>query len=263
MTTGRARLTVHSLWNFVRTDVSSAVIALLALLAVWEIVGFFVVPRWLPRLALVLSEAGTLLSDGRFMGVLGTSVGETLLGFAIGTVLGATAGVAVVRSQKANMALRLYIVAILTVPSVVVAPILLVIFGVSQVNIVILVVIFVIGLVAITTTAAVRSLDQALVDMASVYGCRPLRMIWMVVLPFIMPTFMSGAHLGMARGFKGMIVGQVFVGVIGLGAYETRFEQAFTAVGMWSIALILIATALVFVWILRGLDHVLSYWAYQ
>lgn len=259
----RARLIRHSLAQFVRTDVVTALGAIVFALVVWEIIGVFVVTRWLPRVTAVLANVGSLLADGNFVTVLLSSLGETLLGFVIGTAVGTAAGVAMVRSDRANQALRIYVLALLTLPSVVLAPILLVIFGVSQVNIVVLVVIFVIGLVAITTTAAIRSMDRSLIDMGLAYGCRGMRLTATIVLPFVLPAFMSGIHLGMSRAFKGMIVGQTFIGVIGVGAYEAHYEDAFNAVGMWSIALILIGLALIFVWIVRGLDHVLNFWAYQ
>lgn len=259
----KSRAIARSLQQFGRSDLLPAIVAIGVAVAIWGVITIFVVPTWLPRPFTVASKAGALLGDSAFISALLSSLGLTVLGFAIAVCVGSVAGIAVALNATANMALGPYIYVILVMPSVVLAPVLLVVFGISSVNILVIVIVFAVGLIAVNTAGAVRSVDQSLLEVGRVYGATGLTLVRKIIAPSILPTFFTGLHLGITRAFKGMVVGQEFVGVIGIGIYQERFQNSFDAAGIWSLALILIGVALIFTWVVRAADHVLNYWAYQ
>jgi NitT/TauT family transport system permease protein len=65
----------------------------------------------------------------------------------------------------------------------------------------------------------------------------------------------------MGRAVKGMIIGELFVTVVGLGALERRSSSSFDAVGMWAIGLVVIGLAVVCMWLVQALDRAIDRWA--
>ncbi len=90
-----------------------------------------------------------------------------------------------------------------------------------------------------------------------------LGLVRTVLIPAMSPQFFSGLHLGMARAMKGMIVGQVVVGIIGIGEYEAQFQQVFDSVGVWSIAVLLVGASLAMTWIVKAIESFVNHWAYR
>lgn len=259
----RYRLMWQSLLHFVRNDVLTAALGMVGVVVIWEIVSLFTSRPWLPPPGTVISTMGSLLEDAEFRSAFLSSLGQTLIGFAIAVVVGATCGIAMAVSRLANMALRYYVDGLLIVPSVALAPVLIIVFGITTLNVIILTTLFAVAIIAINSASAVRSMDETWMEVGRVMGANRTELIWRIMIPAILPQFFGGLHLGVTRAFKGMIVGQVFLGVIGIGAYLAQFQQAFDGAGIWSIAVLLIAASLLLTWTVRATDHVINYWAYR
>lgn len=259
----RYRLMGRSLLSFATHEVAAALAAIAVAIGVWELLTIAARIRYIPPPGDVASKLSQLFGDPEFRSAFFTSVEDTLIALAFAIVIGGLTGLLLALSRIAHLALRYYVDALLIVPPVALAPILIVIFGISSNNIIAISALFAYPIVAVSSAAAVRSVDPAWIEVGRVFGASRHRLIIHLMLPGIMPHYFSGLHLGVTRGFKGMIVGQVFLGVIGVGGYEARFQQAFDVAGIWSIAVILIASALILTWTVKALDHLVNYWAYR
>ncbi len=230
--------------------------------AVWELIALTANVQWLPAPTAVVSRIGQLFSDPAFRSTALSSGATALGGFAVATVLGAACGLAMGLSRIVAAGLRIYVDALLIIPTVALGPVFVVIFGITSTSVFILCVLYAFGIITLTTEHAFRGVDRLWLEVGAVYGADRRRLVTRIILPGVAPAFLGGLHLGMARAFKGMIVGQVFLGVLGIGAYEAQFEEAFDSVGIWSIAMVLIAMALVLSWLVKLADHVINHWAY-
>jgi ABC-type nitrate/sulfonate/bicarbonate transport system permease component len=67
----------------------------------------------------------------------------------------------------------------------------------------------------------------------------------------------------MGRAVKGMIVGEIFVTVVGLGGLERRFSSSFDSAGIWAIVVVVVAAAMVLTTAIQGIDRVLNRWAHE
>lgn len=258
----RRRHIWHSTREFLLHDILASLVAVLAALIVWELVALVVNLEWLPTPTAIVSELGDLFSDGSFRAAALSSGGIALGGFAVATILGGLCGLAMGLSRVVAAGLRIYVDALLIIPTVALGPVFVVIFGITSTSVFILSILYAFGIVAISTEHAIRGVDPIWLEVGAVFGANRRRLITQIILPGVAPAFFGGLHLGMARAFKGMIVGQVFLGVLGVGAYEARFEEAFDSVGIWSVAVVLIAMALVLTWLVKLVDHIVNYWAY-
>jgi NitT/TauT family transport system permease protein len=260
----KARMVGRSLVHFAIRDVGAAVLAITAAAVVWALATLVVNEDWLPTPAAVWSKSTGLLADPAFRGVFVSSLKEAAIGFAIATAIGTTAGLAMGFSRWADDGLRPYLDLLLVVPPAALAPILIVIVGLSNALTILMATIFAVSVIGISTAAAAKDVDKSLMEVGLVFGARGrLRLIKTIVVPAMSPAYFTGLHLGMARAMKGMIVGQVVVGVIGIGAYEAQFQQVFDSVGVWSIAVLLVAASLFMTWLVKAADSMLNYWAYR
>jgi NitT/TauT family transport system permease protein len=259
----RRLLRRRSLKHFVTHDVVTAVIGSAAAVVVWQLATLVLTERWLPTPAAVAGELGTLLTDSGFRGAFTSSLAALLIGFFIALVLGTILGIAMAVSQLADHALRYYVDALLIVPPVVLAPVLIVVFGITQTNVIAIVSIFAVAIIAINSASAVRGIDDSFVEVGRMLGANRIELLTRILMPAMLPQFFAGLHLGVTRAFKGMIVGQVFLGVIGIGGYLARFQQGFNTAGIWSIAIILISLALLLTWTVKAIDHVVNFWSYR
>ena len=248
--------------RFVRRELLTSIVALLVGALLWQLVAVGSRAPWLPTFTAVVSSSLRLLGHSNFRDALRSSVADTAVGYAISVVLGGVAGIAMGLSKLVDAALKQYLNLLLFVPPIVTAPIFLVIFGLSRSTLLAVIVVFSATVIALNCKLAVAQTGTERLDVAAVFGATRWQRLTRVVMPGAMPLIFTGLYLGVGRAVKGMIIGQLFIAVIGLGAFEARFEQSFDAVGIWSIALIVIVLSLTLAWIVRFIDSVVNYWAY-
>jgi NitT/TauT family transport system permease protein len=74
---------------------------------------------------------------------------------------------------------------------------------------------------------------------------------------------MAGVRVGAARAVKGMINGEMFIGVVGLGGVVVRAGRAFDSTTILAVLLMLIALAFLLVWAIQALDRRMTAWMPQ
>ena len=60
-----------------------------------------------------------------------------------------------------------------------------------------------------------------------------------------MPEILAGIRLGLIRGVKGVVIGQLLVAIVGYGALFETFSRNFRMAEFWALTIILFAFALV------------------
>lgn len=246
-----------------RRDVLTGLVALAVGAVVWELVSLLVPLDWLPRFSEVMASTGDLLQDPAFRAALVESTVYVLEGYLLSAVIGIVIGAAMGLVPLVDRALRYYLDLALFVPPIVMAPVFLIVLGLSRTTLLAIIVVFASTVIAVNTRTAVAGTDEQLRDVARSFGADRRTVLTRVVLPGALPLVFVGLHLGIARAVKGMIIGQLFLAVIGLGAYSARFERAFDAVGTWSVAVLVIALSLVLSWVVKVADVVVNDWAYR
>ena len=163
--------------------------------------------------------------------------------------------------RKVEMALDIYIYALLTAPSLVFAPVFFAIFGLSQVTI----------LAVIVMYSRLHHHRQHRLPRSGT--CRRRSSRWAapsaprsasssakVILPAALPLIMAGLRLGMGRAVKGMINGEMFIAIVGLGAVVMSAGRRFDAAGVLAVLLVIIVVAIVAVKLVQIVDRRLTSW---
>jgi len=244
-----------------RAEWGPAVLSVLAGLALWEIAARLWTIQFLPPFSTVVQTAVRMTLAGQIVGNLGFSLGNLAVGYGLALVVGIGVGLGAGRYRKIEYALDPILAGMLASPKLLFVPVLYVMFGVSrgaQIAVIFLSAVFII---AANTMSGVRTVDAATVQMALVFGASRRQLFWKVLLPGSLPLTMAGVRLGMGRAVAGMITGEMFITLSGLGAQLRTYGNRFDAAGVFAILLVVVAVALV---CSRGVRHVerrLTRWA--
>jgi NitT/TauT family transport system permease protein len=213
--------------------------------AIWELAGRLLQISFLPPLSSVLGTAWNLIASGQILGDLTSS----LLGLAVGYVLAAAGGVALGfamgRYRKVEYLFDLYINALLAAPKIIFIPVLFAFFGVSHAVQIAVVFLSAFFNIVVNTMSALRTVDASYVEMAQSFGASEFQLLSRVLLPGALPLTMAGLRLGMGRAVKGMINGEMFIAVFGLGGLLRTYGSRFDAEKVFAILLVVIVVALV------------------
>jgi NitT/TauT family transport system permease protein len=164
---------------------------------------------------------------------------STLLGFAMGTVLGLVLAVAIVHSRTLDRALLPWIVASQTVPVLAIAPIVLVILGslgfsgAAPKAVIAMYLCF--FPVTVAMVQGLRSPQRIETEMLHTYAASRWQALWFLRLPASLPFLFPALRVGVAAGLVGAMVAELPTGAqAGLGARLLTGSYYGNTVQIWS-----------------------------
>lgn len=248
--------------SFLSAAVSPGIVGLAIGAVLWELLGRVLNFAFFPPLSGVLNRLVELTLAGQILGNLATSLTNLALGFAISAFIGIGTGMLMGAYRKVEMALDFYVFALLTAPTLVFAPLFFSIFGAGNPRASILGVIFMytVFIIIVNTTAAIRGVPAPLIEMGRSYCANERQLFFKIILPAATPLIMAGLRLAMGRAVKGMINGEMFIAIVGLGRVVTSSGNRFDAEGVLAVLIVIILVALIAVKLIQMLDQRLTGW---
>ena len=245
-----------------RHDFTSAT-SLVAGILLWELAGHLLGFAFLPPLSEVLRATWRLTLDGELPVCLSASLLSLLAGYVLAVGFGVPLGLLMGRFRTVEHLLDPYFSAFLAAPSLVYVPVLFALFGVSRLTQVSVVFIYAFFVIATNTMSGIRSVKRTHVEMARSFGASELALWHRVFLPGALPLIAAGLHLGLGRGIKGMINGEMLIAFVGLGALLRRYGGRFDAADVLGILVVVVAVALIGDLLLRRVERRLVHWPDQ
>jgi NitT/TauT family transport system permease protein len=229
-------------------------------LAVWEFLGWTLNYTFLPPASRVAARVLELIATGQVVGPLSGSLTNLALGLGISLIIGVALGLGMGASRRLSYALDPYVNALLTAPSLVFAPVFFSIWGLGRQSIVALIVTYSVFVVIVNTSAAVRAVPHELQDMARSFNATESQAFRAVVMPAAMPLMFAGFRVATARAVKGMINGEMFIALIGLGKLIEDAQHQLDATTVISVLVIVVTVALVLMVVLGRIDARINGW---
>ncbi|WP_328766964.1 ABC transporter permease [Streptomyces sp. NBC_00286] len=127
-------------------------------------------------------------------------------------------------------------------------------------SIVAVVVMYSLFIIVISTASAVRAVPEHLTEMAHLYGANERQLLLKIVVPAALPLAMAGIRLGIGRAVTGMINGEVFIAVVGLGRVLTQAGGRFDSETVLAVLLAVVLVALAAVGLVQWTDHPVNGW---
>ena len=177
-------------------------------LALWEILSrvvvanplFLAAPSQIFAAVISLGESGEL---GHHMAISGL---EFVMGYAIASVLGIALGLAMASSVTAKQVSQPWISGLYATPTIALAPLFILWFGIGIWSKVLVVILLVLFPVTINTEAGLRTTSPRLIEMLRSFGATPRQIFLKVSLPSATPFILAGLKLGIGRGLIAVVV---------------------------------------------------------
>jgi NitT/TauT family transport system permease protein len=184
-------------------------------------------------------------SSGAIWEHIGITLLETVLAFAIGTVLGLGVGLWLALSATASALADPYIKAANAMPRVVLAPIFAVWFGLGIWSKVALGVTLVFFIVFFNVYQGVKEVSPALIANARMLGASRRQLLSHIYLPSATSWVFSSLHTSVGMAFVGAVVGEYLGSARGVGYLILQAEGAFDINTVFAGILVLTVFALV------------------
>ena len=152
---------------------------------------------------------------------------ETLSGFALALVVGLSLSLLIDASSVARDALYPILVVSQTIPTIAIAPLLVIWFGYGIWPKVIVVGLVCFFPIVVNTADGLRSADPDLIALLRTMGASRRDTFFKVRLPGAMPTIYSGVKIAITYSVVGAILGEWVGGSKGLGIFMLRSSNSF------------------------------------
>jgi NitT/TauT family transport system permease protein len=153
------------------------------------------------------------------------TVRGALIGFAVGSLAGILAGVAVAEVRAASLAFYPLVIAIQSMPTVAVAPLIVVYLGVGLASKIATVGLLCFFPVFVNTVAGIRAADPRLIDLYRSASATRLRMLADVKLPGAVDHIMASLQIAIVLAFVGCVVSEFVASTAGLGYIVKTFAS--------------------------------------
>jgi NitT/TauT family transport system permease protein len=233
-----------------RLVVALQIALLVVALGTWEVCARtgLVDPFFFGMPSGVIEQIRTWIAEGTSLGPLWVQVlvtlEETLLGFAIGALLGVLFGVALGRNRLLADVFGVYVKIANSIPRVVLGSIFVIALGLGMASKVALGVVMVFFVVFGNAFQGVREADRNLIANARILGASPRQVTWSVIMPSALGWILASLHVSFGFALVGAVVGEFLGARQGIGLLIATAQGAFNANGVFAAMFILAVVAL-------------------
>jgi sulfonate transport system permease protein len=211
-------------------------------------------PAQIGQAAVTLWRQGLLVPD------LAISLTRAVEGFALGLAIGACAAVVAGLWRAGEQGFNGLVQILNTIPLLALLPIMIVWFGIGEESKVLLISIGAGVPIYLNLFAAIRGVDQGLIEMATAAGASRWRLISRVLLPGALPGFLVGLRFALAYSVLGLVAAEQVNADSGIG-FMINQAQSYDRVDEIYLGLVIYAIlGLAADQVVRLLERVLLAW---
>ena len=192
----------------------------LLILIIWEVAsGRFLDVSFFSSPSAIMTRIIDDLGNGRLIHHGTETYRNIVLGYGMGIVIGGVLGYLSGLSQRLASIIEPYAILLHAIPKVVVAPLLVIWFGIGSASKLALAALMVFFLMFFNTFMGVRSINHEYIHLARIMGAKTKDVVFRVVLPYITPYFITGLKQSIGFAMIGVIIGEFIAPSKGLGYY--------------------------------------------
>ncbi len=227
----------------------------------WEIVGRAELILLFPPFSGVIAALGELVLSPKFHAATLTTLWTFCTGMALAIVAGIALGILMGRVKAAENLLGMWVNVFASAPLSALVPVLMILFGMGETTIVVSVFLFAIWIIALDTQAGVKHITPSLIEMARSFGAGRRDLYAKIILFAALPEILAGIRIGLIRGVKGVVIGQLLVSIIGYGELFELYSRSFLMEEFWALTIVLFAFALIIAELVGMLEKRIEYYA--
>jgi NitT/TauT family transport system permease protein len=251
-----------------RPEVVLAPALLVVILVTWEY-GV----RWLETPTYILPPPSNIVvalwrglnegmfSRGGYWLHAGVTLWEVLLGFFIGSGVGLLLGTVISQFRILEATLRVYIVAIQSLPKIALAPIIVLWFGFGLTSKVVIICLLTFFPLLVTSMAGFKAVDVERLELMRSLGANSWQIFWKVRLPSALPYIFAGLDMAAVFAVVGAVVGEFVGAQRGLGTLILSMNSQMDTAGTFSVFIILALVGVILHKGLRLVEKRLLFWS--
>jgi NitT/TauT family transport system permease protein len=202
-----------------------------------------------------------LFSRGGYWLHAGVTLWEVLLGFFIGSGVGLLLGTLISQFRILEATLRVYIVAIQSLPKIALAPIIVLWFGFGLTSKVVIICLLTFFPLLVTSMAGFKAVDVERLELMRSLGANSWQIFWKVRLPSALPYIFAGLDMAAVFAVVGAVVGEFVGAQRGLGTLILSMNSQMDTAGTFSVFIILALVGVVLHKGLRLVERRLLFWS--
>lgn len=231
------------------------------LLLLWQVLAMVLAHRLFPTPVTVAQEFWHLTTEGRLLPDLGKTLFRAGTAFILAMLLGTALGILLGRQTWLDRLFSGWLIVGLNLPAIVVAIVLYIWLGLTDLALILAVIVNKVPLVITTIREGVRSFSADYDELATALRLSNWRRLKLIFLPQLTPFILAAARTGLSLIWKIVLVFEVLGSDGGVGYRISVLFQFFDITGIlaYAAAFILVVVALEY-GILRPLERKLLQW---
>lgn len=198
--------------------ITTMIVAVL-FLAAWEFLPpAFDVPRYIiPTASQCLDELLRMIRLDNLVGHTVSTFTITVVGFGVGSLMGAVIGYLLGMSPFWEKVLSPYILALQIAPKVAFAPLFIMWFGFTIWPKLLVTILIVFFPILVNVLQAMKTVDRDIINLARAYNLSRFEIFRKIEFPSTLPALLAGLRIGSTLAVIGVTVGELVGGNTGLG----------------------------------------------
>lgn len=195
------------------------IFVLVAFLGLWELLTYTNVldPFFVSSPSRIIAQIITLARSGTLWTHSWITLYETLIGFAIATVLGYIIAILLWWNEKVRKIFEPYIIVLNSLPKIALGPVIILWVGAGTKAIVLMCVLICIVITTMSMLSAFLSVDEGKILLLKSMNANKFKILYKLVLPSSMPEFVSVLKINVGMSWVGSIMGEYLTSKAGLG----------------------------------------------
>lgn len=201
----------------------------------WELVGRAELLLLIPPFTDVIHAAFTVFPTSKFQHAVAITLEAFAWGMALAVAVGIPLGTLMGRFKPVDEVFGVWVNVFVSAPLTAVVPVLMAILGFGQTTVITTVFLFAVWVIVLDTRAGIKSVNKSLIEMARSFGASRFEIYRKILLLAALPEILAGIRLGLIRGVKGVVIGQLLIAVIGLGELFELYSRNFLMAEFWAL----------------------------
>lgn len=238
-------------------------LAIFVLLSVWQLasgtgmIEAYLLPSPVDVVKAFVSEFPLLMENAK------VTLLEAFIGLFFGVLTGFVIAVIMDRFDKLYQAFYPIIVLTQTIPTVAIAPLLVLWFGYEMLPKVILIVLTTFFPITVSLLDGFRSVDKDMINLMKSMGATKMQIFRHVKFPGALSQFFASLRISASYAVVGAVISEWLGGFSGLGVYMTRVKKAFAFDKMFAVIFLISFVSLLLMWAVDILQKKCMPWEEQ
>jgi NitT/TauT family transport system permease protein len=217
--------------------------SLLVWCLIWEVVGQLGLISLIPPFTEVLGAIPEVVRSPSFAEAAKITFQAYGIGMALSLTIGIGMGILMGRVRAIGELMGMWVNIFESSPLTAVVPALIALLGFGLSTMIVTVFVFSVWVIALDTQVGVERVSPSLVEMGQSFGASKRDLYLKILFFAALPELLAGIRLGLIRGLKGVIIGQLLIAVVGMGYLFELYSRSFLMPEFWALLILLFTSA--------------------